>query len=97
MKPLFNSAGHPIAYQHGEAVFTYDGRFLGRLDNGRDVFTGTYRGTVVDGNRLLYDPRKAGESRPAGEVPFSPGMPYRPWGIGPRPLPDGCRDLPDEK
>jgi hypothetical protein len=50
MKSLFNSAGGPVAYLHQDAVFTYEGRFVGRLENGGDVFNGTYRGTVVDGN-----------------------------------------------
>jgi hypothetical protein len=93
---LFNSAGQPLAYVHdGRAVFAPSGRFVGWLTEGGDVFKGgRYVGTVA-ADRLLFDPTKAGAERPQddGGDPFNPGMPYLPFGVGPRTLPDGFRDV----
>jgi hypothetical protein len=92
LKHLFDSQGRPVAYIHeGDKVFLYDGRFLGWLTGG-EVRDGTYRGEVL-GDRLLYREQQVGEVRPTGGVPFAPGMPYRPWGVAPSPLPDGFRDV----
>jgi hypothetical protein len=95
LKPLFNSQGRPIAYVHEDKVFLYDGQFLGWLEDG-EVWNGPYVGELVSGNRLLFQESKAGSARPLREIPFSPGMPYRPWGKPNSTLPNGFRDLNEE-
>jgi hypothetical protein len=35
----------------------------------------------------------SGGVRPLRETPFSPGMPYRPWGVSSCALPEGFKDL----
>jgi hypothetical protein len=77
LRHLYDSHGRPIAYVHeGDRVFLYDGRFFGWLTDG-GVWDGVYRGEVL-GDRLLYRDGKAGDARPAAEVPFAPGIPHRP-------------------
>jgi hypothetical protein len=95
LKPLFNSRGRPIAYIHEGMLFKYDGQFLGWLEDG-EVWNGFYIGELVEGDRLLFDKAKADGVRPLRETPFSPGMPYRPWGVPSCPLPSGFRDLDEE-
>jgi hypothetical protein len=92
LQPLFNSKGRPIAYINDDKLFKYDGKFLGWLEDG-EVWNGRYLGEIVGENRLLFQEAKDGTERPLLETPFSPGMPYPPWGVSSCALPEGFRDL----
>jgi len=59
-KWLYNSQGKPIAFinSNGDKVYSYDGRFIGRLIGDR-VMNGGYIGEVVMGDyifRNIYEP-----------------------------------------
>ena len=80
---LYSSRGEPIAFVHGEYVFSSTGRFVGRID-GTEVWHGNYIGEIVDDDRFLRrrGTGKENVNRGRGGTPGSPGVPGRPGNKG---------------
>ena len=89
---LYSSRGEPIAFVHGEAVFSSTGHFLGRFD-GNEVWHGKYVGEVIDDDRFLRRRGKDNVNRGRGGTPGSPGVPGRPGNKGDHGLPGNYEDV----
>lgn len=91
---LYNSKGDPIAFELLGSFVSRDGDFIGYRCRKTEVWHGSYRGEVIEGNRLLY--RVSPPSEPAGADVDPPPLPRpgtQPPSIDPILLPDGYRDM----
>lgn len=91
-KWLYNSSGSPIAFIVDDKVFSTSGSFIGRLD-GNEVWHGSYKGEIVNGNRFLYKTTKGAVIRGTPGTPGTPGIPGIPGSISPITLSMGYRDV----
>jgi hypothetical protein len=89
---LYDSHGHPVAFVDDDRVFSRRGRFLGYLD-GDEVWHGTYKGEVVENDRLLYNRKKGGVIRGKSGTPGSPGVSGPPGSKSMISLPADFRDV----
>ena len=89
---LYSSAGQPIAFASGDAIFLRNGAFLGWLD-GDGVWHGTYKGEIVDGDLLLYNLGRSSTVRGMRGLPATPALPALPGLRGSRGMPAGYKDL----
>lgn len=91
-KWLYNSSGRPIAFVVDDKVFSGSGSFIGRLD-GNEVWHGSYKGEIVNDNRLLYKTTKGAVIRGTPGTPGTPGIPGTPGSISSIALPVGYRNV----
>jgi hypothetical protein len=91
-KWLFDSAGIPIAFINDGKVFSGSGLFLGRLE-GSEIWHGSYRGEIMEGDRLLYKINRSSITRGTPGTPGTPGIPGTPGSRGSISLPSGYRDV----
>lgn len=91
---LYSSRGEPIAFVHGEHVFSSTGRHVGQID-GNEVWNGRYLGEIVRGDLFLRRRGTGKESvvRGRGGTPGSPGVPGRPGNRGSSGLPGNFEDV----
>jgi hypothetical protein len=93
---LYNSRGIPVAFRALDEVVSRDGKYIGRVVvyvPGRyQIWHGTYRGEIVDGNRLLSTVPPPEENRGGSNPPTLPQVPRIPANIAPIALADGFRD-----
>jgi hypothetical protein len=89
---LYDSQGHPIAFVSRENVFSWSGRFIGKLD-GNEIWHGRYKGEIVREDRFLYKLTKGSVIRGTPGTPGTPGIPGIPGSKGAIGMPAGYRDV----
>jgi hypothetical protein len=93
---LYDSRGNPVAFNALRHIVSRDRRFIGTIAGylGRqDIWNETYKGEIVEGNRLLTVENPPTEKRGAIRPPPLPQIPCIPDPIGPMSLPAGYRDI----
>jgi hypothetical protein len=94
---LYDSQGNPVAYRALETVVSRSGKFIGTVRGyypGRqDIWHGTYKGEIVEGNRFLRVDPLPTDDRGGGEPPPLPQVPCIRAKIGPIRIPPGYRDV----
>ncbi len=81
-KWLYSSRGHPIAFIQGtDQIFSDRGVFIGYLE-GNEVWHGSYKGEIVNGDMLLKKQGKGAVSKGRSGTPGSPGIPGKPGSRG---------------
>lgn len=91
---LYDSSGHPIAFEVFGRFVTRDGAYIGSRCRRTEVWNVTYKGEIVQGDRLLYRVVPPTEY-PGGDespppLPLPGTLPRRIHSI---PLPEGYRDI----
>ena len=94
---LFNSQGEPVAFVHGDHVFSRTGKFLGNLDPDGTVWRGSYIGEIVRENRFLYKTTSQHSRRGPFGLPGTPAIPSIPASKHDNGLPSGFRDVEIEQ
>ena len=93
---FYDSTGQPIAFEVFGRFVTWDGAYIGSRCRMTEVWNVTYKGEIVQGDRLLYRVAPPTE-HPGGDespppLPLPGTLPRRIHSI---PLPEGYRDIGD--
>ena len=92
---LWTCRGECFGYRQGDALFTYDGRHVGRFAEGEEVYgrNGHYLGEIKRTNRLITNLSKKNWSR-AGFSPLA-GSRFTPGNnVSPNDIHSGFEDFP---